>query len=145
MTAWNPLSFLRTHPAEWRQALRVVIAVATTLIAINLLNVPQGYWAVITAVIVVQTSIGGSLKAALDAAHGHAHNEDGSEISAGQQKTNAGGQPTAHADHDHEEAHSPFWMIVSGVLFVLLLAVSIRRRTASASADETSAGRPKGE
>lgn len=66
MTAWNPLSFLRTHPAEWRQALRVVIAVATTLIAINLLNVPQGYWAVITAVIVVQTSIGGSLKAALD-------------------------------------------------------------------------------
>ena len=62
----NPLSFLRTHPAEWRQALRVVIAVATTLIAINLLKVPQGYWAVITAVIVVQTSIGGSLKAALD-------------------------------------------------------------------------------
>ena len=66
MTSWNPLSFLRTHPAEWRQALRVVIAVAVTLLAINLLNVPQGYWAVITAVIVVQTSIGGSLKAALD-------------------------------------------------------------------------------
>lgn len=86
-----------------------------------------------------------SLKAALDAAHGHAHNEDGSEISAGQQKTNAGGQPAAHADHDHEEAHSPFWMIVSGVLFVLLLAVSIRRRTASASADESAAGKPKGE
>lgn len=66
MTPWNPLGYLRAHPAEWRQALRVVIAVATTLIAINLLNVPQGYWAVITAVIVVQTSIGGSLKAALD-------------------------------------------------------------------------------
>jgi uncharacterized membrane protein YccC len=66
MTVWNPLDYLRAHPAEWRQALRVVIAVAVTLIAINLLNVPQGYWAVITAVIVVQTSIGGSLKAALD-------------------------------------------------------------------------------
>ncbi|MFO0994122.1 MAG: FUSC family protein [Hyphomicrobiales bacterium] len=66
MTVWNPLNYLRAHPAEWRQALRVVIAVATTLIAIALLEVPQGYWAVITAVIVVQTSIGGSLKAALD-------------------------------------------------------------------------------
>ncbi|MBL8895192.1 MAG: FUSC family protein, partial [Rhizobiales bacterium] len=66
MTVWNPLIYLRAHPAEWRQALRVVIAVAATLLAINLFSLPQGYWAVITAVIVVQTNIGGSLKAALD-------------------------------------------------------------------------------
>src|SRR5690606_33408645 len=42
-----------------------------------------------------------SLKEALDAAHGHAHNPDGSEI-------------TADAEHDHDHVHeeSPFWMIV---------------------------------
>ena len=62
----DPLGYLRAHPSEWRQTLRVVIAVAVTLLAIDLLNLPQGYWAVITAVIVVQTNIGGSLKAALD-------------------------------------------------------------------------------
>src|SRR5262245_48805994 len=66
MTFINPLTYLRAHPAEWRQTLRVVIAVAVTLLAIGLLQLPQGYWAVITAVLVVQTSIGGSLKAALD-------------------------------------------------------------------------------
>ncbi len=58
MTSFSPLEFLRAHPAEWRQALRVVIAVAATLLAIDLFSLPQGYWAVITAVIVVQTSIG---------------------------------------------------------------------------------------
>jgi uncharacterized membrane protein YccC len=66
MSTFNLLSFFRAHPAEWRQTLRVVAAVAATLLAIDLLNLPQGYWAVITAVIVVQTSLGSSLKAALD-------------------------------------------------------------------------------
>jgi len=66
MSTFNLLAFLRGHPAEWRQTLRVVAAVAITLLAIDLLNLPQGYWAVITAVIVVQTSLGSSLKAALD-------------------------------------------------------------------------------
>ena len=33
---------------------------------IKLLGLPQGWWAVITALLVVQTSVGGSLKAALD-------------------------------------------------------------------------------
>ena len=60
-----------------------------------------------------------SLKEALDAAHGHAHAEDGSEL-----------------DHDHQEAATPadshthanpFWMIVSGVLFALLVFVTLRR------------------
>lgn len=62
-----------------------------------------------------------SLKEALDAAHGHEHNADGSEITAGNKPAEA-----AHAHHDESPgAHaSPFWKIVSGVLFVTLLAVS---------------------
>ena len=60
------LSFLRAHPAELRHALRVGVAVAATYGVIKLLALPQGWWAVITALLVVQTSVGGSFKAALD-------------------------------------------------------------------------------
>jgi cobalt-zinc-cadmium efflux system membrane fusion protein len=63
-----------------------------------------------------------SLKEALDAAHGHAHNPDGSELTAG--------QPAAAAPHAHPPSSSRerLWMIISGVLFVALVAVSFRRR-----------------
>ena len=82
-----------------------------------------------------------SLKAALDAAHGHAHNADGSELTPEQRNASAPGK-SAGADHDHDHDHdhaqSPFWMIVSGVLFVLLLAVGFwknsRRDDASPAA-----------
>lgn len=71
-----------------------------------------------------------SLKDALDAAHGHEHNADGSEITP-EQKKKLGSVPTA-PDHDHDHEHerqSPFWMIVSGVLFILLLVVSVRKKS----------------
>lgn len=61
-----------------------------------------------------------SLKEALDAAHGHEHAEDGSELTGPQNKT-----PSETA-HNHEP--SPFWMIVSGGLFVLLVIVAARRK-----------------
>lgn len=59
-----------------------------------------------------------SLKEALDAAHGHEHNPDGSEIKPGQATTatNSGAQPNHPPDR--------FWQIVSGVLFIALLTVS---------------------
>lgn len=60
-----------------------------------------------------------SLKEALDAAHGHAHNEDGSEIT-----DHPGGDDHGH-DHDHPERP---WMILSGVLTVALVLALIRRR-----------------
>ncbi len=65
-----------------------------------------------------------SLKEALDAAHGHAHAADGSELGSDAKKNTAaaGGDGHAHGDESHE-SQSPFWMIVSGVLFVLLLVV----------------------
>jgi cobalt-zinc-cadmium efflux system membrane fusion protein len=62
-----------------------------------------------------------SLKEALDAAHGHEHNADGSEMTPGSKPAES-----AHAHDDDALGHatSSFWKIVSGVLFVALLAVS---------------------
>lgn len=82
---------------------------------------------------------GVSLKEALDAAHGHAHNADGSEITPEQKRKDAAGAvPGAGDDHGHahdrERGDSPFWMIVSGVLFVLLLVVSLRKKPVAADA-----------
>lgn len=75
-----------------------------------------------------------SLKEALDAAHGHAHNEDGSEIKPDQKKAGSALKAAAGHGHDHgeEHAHSPFWMIVSGVLFALLLVVGFMKRPRAA-------------
>lgn len=60
-----------------------------------------------------------SLKEALDAAHGHEHAEDGSELT-----TQKSGPVTGHSTVDN----NPFWMVVSGVLFVLLIIVSFQKR-----------------
>ncbi len=76
-----------------------------------------------------------SLKAALDAAHGHEHNEDGSEITKDSRKADAANEATEDGHgHSHGGGQSPFWMIVSGVLFVLLLVVSFRKKPATALA-----------
>ncbi len=65
-----------------------------------------------------------SLKEALDAAHGHEHAADGSELTDATPKGGA-------ADHGHEHGGGGggrFWMIVSGGLFVALVLVSLRRK-----------------
>ncbi len=70
-----------------------------------------------------------SLKAALDAAHGHAHAEDGSELKPGEAKpaVAAAGHDHGHA-HDHGDEHPERpWQILSAVLFLALLAVGFRR------------------
>lgn len=77
---------------------------------------------------------GPSLKEALDAAHGHEHNEDGSEKSP-EQKSAAAGD-----DHDHDHApqgtgmREVFFMAATGILALLLVITSLRR---SQPADET--------
>jgi len=79
---------------------------------------------------------GPSLKEALDAAHGHEHNEDGSEL------TEADKAATAHdEDHDHEEAggsklNKPIliWAITSTVLLLICLQAIIRRRKSTSTA-----------
>jgi hypothetical protein len=61
-----------------------------------------------------------SLKEALDAAHGHEHAADGSELTAADEKV--------ATETAREVKQSPFWMIVSGILFVILLVVAIRKK-----------------
>jgi uncharacterized membrane protein YccC len=54
------------RPAELKLALRVTIAGTLAYAVTKVLDLPQGYWAVITAVVVMQASVGGSLKAAIE-------------------------------------------------------------------------------
>ncbi len=74
-----------------------------------------------------------SLKEAMDAAHGHPHNEDGSEMSkedAAKAKTAGGG----HEDHDHEHGSSTmtaFFAGTSALLLVLLILSLMFRRPAT--------------
>jgi len=60
------IAWLGTRAAELRLAVRIAVAGAASYVVAHLLALPQGYWAVFTAVIVTQASIGGSLKATLD-------------------------------------------------------------------------------
>ncbi|SCZ07757.1 FUSC family protein [Microvirga guangxiensis] len=52
--------------AELKLALRVTIAATLAFAITKAFNLPQGYWAAITAVVVTQSSVGGSLKAAIE-------------------------------------------------------------------------------
>jgi hypothetical protein len=65
-----------------------------------------------------------SLKEALDAAHGHEHAEDGSEFTDADRTAASGGETSA------DGGNSPFWMVVSGALFVLLVIVAARKKGA---------------
>ncbi len=69
-----------------------------------------------------------SLKEALDAAHGHGHAADGSELKPGAKAT------AGHADeHDHEEGASPVWKYTSAALFLLLLVSLFARKSQTSS------------
>ena len=60
------LRSLTTRAPELRLAVRVTTAAVLAFALAKLLGFAHGYWAVITAIIVMQTSVGGSLKAAVD-------------------------------------------------------------------------------
>jgi len=68
-----------------------------------------------------------SLKEVLDAAHGHEHNEDGSEVTDEQEKTKAKG--SGH-DHEHEENTGPInqLLIIACVILGVLLVISGSRQ-----------------
>ncbi len=61
--AWDAAQARR---AELRHAARVSVAVGAAFAVGAILHLPQAYWAVFTAVIVVQTSIGGTITASLE-------------------------------------------------------------------------------
>lgn len=67
-----------------------------------------------------------SLKEALDAAHGHEHAEDGSELTQ---------QTISSSKSDSSQSiGNRFWMILSGILFVLLLVIGFRKKKGSSDA-----------
>jgi uncharacterized membrane protein YccC len=60
------VDWLGRHATELRLALRTTLAGLITFVLAHLLQLQQGYWAVLTSVIIMQASLGGSLKAVLD-------------------------------------------------------------------------------
>jgi uncharacterized membrane protein YccC len=60
------IAAIRGRAAEIRLASRITIAACIAFGLARLFALPQGYWVVITAVLIIQASVGGSLKAALD-------------------------------------------------------------------------------
>lgn len=74
---------------------------------------------------------GVSLKDALDAAHGHTHNEDGSEMTpeqAAAAKANGGGDEHDHGDEGATSLREKFFMATTAVLFLALVLTSVFRR-----------------
>jgi hypothetical protein len=69
-----------------------------------------------------------SLKEALDAAHGHEHAEDGGELTEAERAARAKARANPQGGVAPEEKSVSIWMITSGVLFLALVIVSIRKR-----------------
>ena len=63
---WSRLRVLRHHRVEAALSIRVTIAALASLVLAQLLQLPLPLWAVLTAVIVTQMSVGRSLKATFD-------------------------------------------------------------------------------
>src|SRR5271169_2821868 len=64
--AWPVLDWLRRHRPEAGLTVRMSMAGLVSFAVAHLLGLNQVYWAVLTAVIVTQASIGGSLKSMID-------------------------------------------------------------------------------
>jgi uncharacterized membrane protein YccC len=65
MAAGNVHFWVRRR-AELRLSVRITVAGLASFALAQAFSLPQGYWAVFTAVLVVQASVGGSLKFAVD-------------------------------------------------------------------------------
>jgi uncharacterized membrane protein YccC len=57
---------LTTYRAELRLVVRSTLAVVVSLAVSDALGLPQGYWAALSALIIVQVSLGGTIAAGLD-------------------------------------------------------------------------------
>ncbi|MGA0600440.1 FUSC family protein [Caulobacter sp. KR2-114] len=64
--ARRALALAAARRGELRHAVRVSVAVGVAFLLSTVFRLPQGYWAVFTAVIVVQTSLGGTIAASVD-------------------------------------------------------------------------------
>lgn len=59
-------TLLRAQHGDIRHAIRVSLACGVTFAIMRLLNIPGGQWAVFTTIIVIQTSIGGTIDQAVE-------------------------------------------------------------------------------
>jgi uncharacterized membrane protein YccC len=67
VTAWKSLRhWIGSNRAALRLCVRMTIAGLLAYLLAELFALPQGYWAVFSAIIVMQASVGGSVKATLD-------------------------------------------------------------------------------
>ena len=66
----HPLASLLTRRAEARHTVRVMAAVLAAYALYAAFDLPQGYWAVFTTLIVMQASIGGTVGASVDRMYG---------------------------------------------------------------------------
>ena len=62
----SALAAAASRKTEWRHAIRVSCAVVAAYALATLLRLPQGYWAVFTAVIIVQGSLGATITASIE-------------------------------------------------------------------------------
>jgi uncharacterized membrane protein YccC len=62
----SALAAAASRQTEWRHAIRVSCAVVAAYALATLLRLPQGYWAVFTAVIIVQSSLGATITASIE-------------------------------------------------------------------------------
>jgi len=78
-----------------------------------------------------------SLKEALDAAHGHEHAADGSELTPEKKAEMEAANKGDHGRHDHEEGGvSSNWMYAAIVLFILLIIAVFTKKSGSGSDED---------
>jgi membrane fusion protein, heavy metal efflux system len=73
-----------------------------------------------------------SLKEALDAAHGHEHNEDGSEMTAEQKAAKEAEAGGGHGHAHGEEGGGMMWKVISGVLGLIVILQALLGRKSEA-------------
>ena len=67
MKLWNDLrGWAGANAAALRLSLRMTVAGLLAYVLAKLFTLPQGYWAVFSAIIIMQASVGGSVKATID-------------------------------------------------------------------------------
>lgn len=82
---------------------------------------------------------GPSLKEAMDAAHGHEHNDDGSEKTKDQKNVSPSAGHDDHASEPHGVSmREMFFMASTGILALLLVITSLRRRSPDFATTELS-------
>jgi hypothetical protein len=79
------------------------------------------------------------LKEAMDAAHGHEHNDDGSEKTKDQKNVSPSAGHDDHASVPHGiSMREMFFMASTGILALLLVITSLRRRSPDFATTELS-------